>query len=227
MPWVARAMRIAVARMTKLSASPVQRRPEIDPSDIDQHSIQTKGRYLEEGWRDSGCAMRITEWVATMAVAHLQASGQPSFDPHMCAFLSHRALHNQDHRQENEHHNGQHPKHIEISKGGCLLLTQVLECLQSELLRSHGIAGLLKELPLSLIEEGICSRIEGIERFNQPETVELVAALLKCLRQRRTYAASLVAQQAQQTDSRSAQLYWNVEIGRYIRRGKAYRKAHD
>ena len=35
-------------------------------------------------------------------------------------------------------------------------------------MRSDGIAGLLKELPLSLIEEGICRRIEGIERFNEP-----------------------------------------------------------
>ena len=94
-------------------------------------------------------------------------------------------------------------------------------------MRSDGIAGLLKELPLSLLEEGICRRIEGIERFNEPEAVELVAALLKCLRQRRPYAASLVAQQAQQADSRSAQLYWSVEVGRYIRRGKAYRKAYD
>jgi phospholipid transport system substrate-binding protein len=84
------------------------------------------------------------------------------------------------------------------------LLAQVLKCLQGQLLRGDRIAGLLKEQTLGVIEEGICSRIKGIERFNEPEAVELVAALLKRLRQRCTYTASLVAQQAQQADSRCA-----------------------
>jgi hypothetical protein len=63
--------------------------------------------------------------------------------------------------------------------------------------------GLLEETRLSLPKERIYSRIKGIEVRAQPQGVKLVTALLHRLRQRRPHAASLVALQTQQANSRS------------------------
>src|SRR5262249_21636806 len=100
-------------------------------------------------------------------------------------------------------------------------------CLPGELLRGNRIAGLLQERCPSLLEEGIHSRVERIEGLAKPQGVKLVTALLHCLRQRRPHAASLVAQQTQQTNRRPTQQRWRIEVGRYIRGGKAYRKSKD
>ena len=67
------------------------------------------------------------------------------------------------------------------------------------------------------LEEGTDSRVERIEGLAKPQGVKLVTALLHRLRQRRSQAASLVAQQTQQPDSRSTQQGWRIEVGRYIR----------
>jgi len=61
------------------------------------------------------------------------------------------------------------------------------------------------------------SRVERIEGLAKPQGVKLVTALLHRLRQRHSHAASLVAQQTQQPDSRSTQQGWRIEVGRYIR----------
>jgi len=119
----------------------------------------------------------------------------------------------------------QQPKDVEIRKGGCLLLAQILECLPGQLLRGNWIAGLLQEQRPSLIEEGSHSRVERIEGLAKPQRVKLVTALLHCLRQRRPHAASLVAQQTQQADSCSTQQRWRLEVGRHVRGGEAYRKS--
>src|SRR5262249_51667999 len=100
-------------------------------------------------------------------------------------------------------HHGQHEKDIEISKCRCLLLAQILECSPGELLRSNRIAGLLQKHSSSLLQEGTNSGVERIEELAKPQGVKLVTALLHRLRQRRPHAASLVAQQTQQANSRS------------------------
>src|SRR5262249_44187411 len=89
------------------------------------------------------------------------------------------------------------------------------------------MGGWLQEHSPSLLEEGSHSRVERIEELAKAQGVKLVTALLHCLRQRRAHAASLVAQQTQQADSRSTQQRWSIEVGRYIRGGKAYRKSKD
>ena len=84
-----------------------------------------------------------------------------------------------------------------------VLLSQILERLPGELLRGGRIAGLLQKYSASLIEEGNHISVERIEGLTKPQGVKLVTALLHCLGQRCPHAASLVAQETQQADSRS------------------------
>ena len=53
-----------------------------------------------------------------------------SFVTDVSAFLSNRAFHQQHHGYQHQRHRGQHQKDIEISECRCLLLAQILECLQ-------------------------------------------------------------------------------------------------
>src|SRR5262245_12501143 len=165
-----------------------------------------------------------------MTWLHLVSFGKTchaSFATDARALLSHRTFHQQHHGHKHERHRGRQQKDIEISQRGCLLLAQILECLPGELLRSNRIAGLLQEHSPSLLEERSYSRVERIEGLAEPQGVKLVTALLQRLRHGRPDAASLVAQQTQQADSRSAQQRWSIEVGRYIRGGKAYGKSND
>jgi hypothetical protein len=55
--WVARVIRIAAGRIERCfpppPGSPNEARQEVEAVlDLDRRSVQTKGRYLEEGWRD-------------------------------------------------------------------------------------------------------------------------------------------------------------------------------
>jgi len=54
--WVARVISIAADRMRshvqRMRGQPIVRQAFEAVLDLDQHSMQTKGRYLEEGWRD-------------------------------------------------------------------------------------------------------------------------------------------------------------------------------
>src|SRR5262249_41211573 len=100
-------------------------------------------------------------------------------------------------------HHSQQQKDIEISECRCLLLTQILERLQGQLLRSNRIAGLLQEPSPRLLEEGNYSLVERIEGLAKPQGVKLVTAFLQRLRHGRPDAASLVAQQTQQANGRS------------------------
>jgi hypothetical protein len=59
-----------------------------------------------------------------------------------------------------------------------LLLTQVLQRLDSQFLGSRWIAGLLKKQSLGLLDEGMRGRVKGIEVFAEPQGVELITALL-------------------------------------------------
>ena len=45
------------------------------------------------------------------------------------AFLCDGAFHQQHDEHQRDHHNGQHPEHIEVGERRCLLLAQVLMCL--------------------------------------------------------------------------------------------------
>src|ERR1700733_5941486 len=94
------------------------------------------------------------------------------------AFLCDGAFHQQHNEHKRGHDNGQHTEDIEVGERRCLLLAQVCERLQGQLLRGDRIAGLLQERSGSLIKEGTCSRVEGIEPFAKTEAVELVTALL-------------------------------------------------
>jgi hypothetical protein len=79
--------------------------------------------------------------------------GFTSFATDVGAFLGHRAFHQQHQWHKHDRHHGRQQKHIEISQRGCLLLEQILKCLQGQLLRGDWIAGLLQEQRPSLIEE--------------------------------------------------------------------------
>src|ERR1700692_3051081 len=120
-----------------------------------------------------------------------------SLDADARAFFGHRTFHQQHHRHEQEHHRGQQPKDIEIGQRGCLLLAQILECLQRQLLRSSRISGLLQETRLSLLKEGLYCWSKWIEVLAEPQRMELIAPFLHGLRPRRSNAASLITQKTQ------------------------------
>ena len=74
-------------------------------------------------------------------------------------------------------------------------MAQVLQRLPRQLLCSSRISGLLEETRLRLLKKGLYGRIERIEGLAQPQCMELLPPFLQGLRQRRTNAAALVAQQ--------------------------------
>jgi hypothetical protein len=79
--------------------------------------------------------------------------GYASFGSDVTAFLSHGAFHKQHRERNHKGKHGDHPKGVEISERRRLLLTQILECLRGQLLRSRRIAGLLQERSPRLFEE--------------------------------------------------------------------------
>jgi hypothetical protein len=101
----------------------------------------------------------------------------------MTAFLSHRTFHEEHQEGNHKRQYGHHPKRVEIGKGRCLLMAQIFERLQSQLLRSHRIAGLLQERVPSLLKEGSHSRVERIEGLAKPQGVKLITPLLEGLGQ--------------------------------------------
>ena len=95
---------------------------------------------------------------------------------------------------ERKHDHGEYPKAVEIGEGRRLLLTHIIECLQSQLPGSDRIAGLLKEHRACLVGERLHGRVKGVEIFAKAKTVELLALLMQGLAQRCPDAAPLVAQ---------------------------------
>ena len=61
------------------------------------------------------------------------------------------------------------------------MLTHIVECLQSELLRSDRIARLLKEHRACLVGERLHGRVKGVEILTKSKTVELLALLMQGL----------------------------------------------
>src|ERR1700749_4087232 len=57
--------------------------------------------------------------------------------------------------------------------------------------------------------------------------MKLIAPLLEGLRQRDTYAASLVTKKTQQANSGPAQRKWRIEVSSYVRGSKTYREPRD
>jgi hypothetical protein len=54
-----------------------------------------------------------------------------SLGSRVSAFLGYRAFHKQSYEHEQKRQHSKHPKAVEISKGGCLLLAQIFEFLQT------------------------------------------------------------------------------------------------
>src|SRR5271169_6689340 len=88
--------------------------------------------------------------------------GNASLATDASAFLRHRAFHQWHHKHECKRQHGEYPKAIEIGQGGCLLLAQILKCLQGQMLRGNRIAVLLKESRLSLLKKGMHCGVKGI-----------------------------------------------------------------
>src|SRR6516165_3080317 len=107
-----------------------------------------------------------------------------SFTSDARASLSNRALHQQDNWHKRQHDHGKHPEAVEIGKGRRLLLTQIVECLQGQLLRGDRIARLLKEHRTCSVGERLHRRIEGVEILTKPKVVELLTVLMQGLAQR-------------------------------------------
>jgi len=57
--------------------------------------------------------------------------------------------------------------------------------------------------------------------------VDLLAALLEGLGNRRANTSPFVAEQRQQTDSGAAQLPWHINVRGHVERGEDHRKADD
>ena len=76
-----------------------------------------------------------------------------SFGSDVTAFFGHRTFHKQYRERDNKRQPSHHPEGVEISERRRLLLTQILECLRGQLMRSHRIAGLLQERSPRLLEE--------------------------------------------------------------------------
>ena len=89
------------------------------------------------------------------------------------------------------------------------------------------IAGLSQKRAGHLIEERTRRRIEWIEQFALTQTVKLISALLHGLCQRGPYAASFVAQQAQQPDRRRTQRERGIEVRRHVGGGETHREPDD
>jgi hypothetical protein len=95
----------------------------------------------------------------------------------MFAFPGGGAFHQ---RHQKRQANGQHRKNqkrVEVSKGRCLLLAQVLQRLQSHLVCPNGISGLLEERWLNLREIRIHRRIQLIEILVETQRMEYLATL--------------------------------------------------
>ena len=121
-------------------------------------------------------------------------------------FGRHRAFHQQNQTDKDEWNDGEDEEDIEVSERGRLLGAQVIKHLQRQLFGSCGVAGLLKQSGLNLIEVGTYRRIEGVEIFVESQAVKLLAALVDRLRDRGADAAAFVAQERKQADGSAAQL---------------------
>src|ERR1700677_489340 len=116
-----------------------------------------------------------------------------SFGTGASGFLSHRAFHEQHRERNHKRKHGDHPKGVEIGERRRLLLTQILECLRGQLLRSYRIACLPQERSLRLPEERSHSWVERIEELTKSKDVKLITPLLEGLGQRHSDAAPFVA----------------------------------
>src|SRR6516164_1802245 len=113
------------------------------------------------------------------------------------ALLGYRAFHQQYQDDEGHTHDGRHPEDVEVGQRRPLLLAQSVEGQHGLLMRPSRVATLLIEERPTLRDEGVNRRVEGVEELAYPRQVELLAALLNRLGQRRADAAALVAQQGE------------------------------
>ncbi len=77
-----------------------------------------------------------------------------SFNNMVSALFGHQSLKAQSHQHEHERQHGEHPKTVEIGERGCLLLSQSLELLQSQLPGRHRVGHLLGKERLGVCDEG-------------------------------------------------------------------------
>ena len=101
-----------------------------------------------------------------------------------------------------------------------MLFAQVVESLQRHLFRGDRIASLLKKNRLRLIEIGIYRWIKRIKILAEGQNVELVAALMNCLRDRSSNTAAFVAQKREQSHGGATKLGRGVDECRDIERSK-------
>ena len=94
------------------------------------------------------------------------------------AFLSCGTAHQQDQENQNDRECGAEPEDVEVRQRRGLLIARVGKDFERELARQVGVAGLLKDEALAVVEHLGDGGIERVELLVEPQRVELVAALL-------------------------------------------------
>ena len=97
----------------------------------------------------------------------------------VCVLYSDRAFHKENEDDERDSDYSDDEEDIKVSEGRRLLFAQVSETLQRRLICGNRVSALLKKNTLRLIDIGIHRWIQPVEIFAGPQTVELIASLLK------------------------------------------------
>jgi hypothetical protein len=91
------------------------------------------------------------------------------------ALLGHRALHEEDERDQSKREDAEEPEIVEVCQRSRLLLNQVLERLQGQLLRRGRVTRQLKVEGSALLKKRIHHRVERIKKFAHSRRVEMFA----------------------------------------------------
>ena len=172
---------------------------------VDQYdAVAILGLVLEVGGHHHG---------DTVLNDGVEALEQPDSPPlsgllrsNVSPLLGHRALHEENERDQSKRENGEEPEVVEVGQRNRLLLAEVRQRLQGQLPRRGPVTRLLEEEGSALLKERVHRRVERVEKFAHTRRVELFASLLEGLGHRRADAAPLVAEQGEQADRRPAQM---------------------